>query len=233
MGVQHSAERNGSCKAERPKNAVSGRSIDRRSNVRAGLSLRGSGDECRRGIARRDLHEFSQRSQPPHYLSTQQDDLRLSDIAHFAPPSGAYRASNGADSGHAADFRSGWSTRPASARSSRRATTSPRTRSDSASGKLGTVSEASDSLFTFGRREVLDGRMRCTTPGGLQTPCRLEKGRNSFAPKALALLSSIFPLKRRGALATLVAATNTPLNTFRFLEPIGHHASVFTATRLL
>ena len=50
--VQHSAERDGSCKAERMKNAVSGRSINRRSNVSGGLSLRSGGSERRWGITR-------------------------------------------------------------------------------------------------------------------------------------------------------------------------------------
>ena len=45
--VQHSTERHSSCKAERMKNAVSGRSINRCSNVSRGLSLRTGRSERR------------------------------------------------------------------------------------------------------------------------------------------------------------------------------------------
>ena len=97
---QHSAECNGSCKADRAKNAVPGRSINRRDNVCTGLRLRRGGSEPRWGISRRDLHELPQRSHPPHCLSAQEYELCLADVAHFVPPSVADRASSGANSRH-------------------------------------------------------------------------------------------------------------------------------------
>jgi hypothetical protein len=113
MGVQHSAERDGARETEGAKYAVPRRSIDRRCNLLAGLSLRSGRRHRHVGICGRDLHELSQRSQPSHCLSTQQHHLRFADKAHFTPPSAAYRASNGADSCHAADRQPGHSMRPA------------------------------------------------------------------------------------------------------------------------
>src|SRR6476660_285828 len=94
MRGQHSTECNGTCKTDRTKNAVSGRSIDRRNNVCTGLRLSSGGSERRWGISRWDLHELPERSQPPHCLSAQEYELCFASEAHFVPPPVADRASS-------------------------------------------------------------------------------------------------------------------------------------------
>ena len=146
--IEHSAESYRTCETERAKNPIACGPANSGRQAVAGMRL-GAVQTRRSGIiAGRDLHELTQRAEPPYGLRAQQCELRFTNVANVIPPSGAQGANSRTDSSHAADFVLVRSTRPARSRSSKRVIISARICSSVASGKRSRINEHNWSMLS-------------------------------------------------------------------------------------